>query len=332
MARPTPFKIVVSDEDLSWITERVKTTRLPLGKELPAGKEWSHGLPLNTASRLYQFWTNKYDWRKVEARINAELEMYTVPISHGDEQLTVHFAHHVSPHSNAIPLLFIHGWPGNFLEVAPMIRELTHPSSDSEQAYHVVAPSLPGYCFSSYPNKEFGVADMATTLNNLMLALGYDRYIAQGGDWGSIISRVLALDHATHCAGIHLYMMIAGLPSAAWAPLSLARLVFSYATGWWSEYDGRRIARMKWWMDEENGYRAIQGTKPQTLSYALTDSPFGMMCWIRDKLEHLVDDDFVWEDELVITWAMVCHLCVACHGFMGLHLQAVRSQRHTWTC
>lgn len=304
MVKPTPFKVAVPEEQLSWITDRVKTTRLPPGKELPVDRQWSFGLPIEVATHLKNYWTDEFDWHKVEAQLNCEMDMFTLPISHNDEDLTIHFVHHLSPSDDALPLLFIHGWPGNFTEVRYIIDELTKPSSPSAQAYHVVAPSLPGYGFSSYPKKPFGIIEIAATLNKLMLALGYNQYMAQGGDWGSLIARVMALEYEKQCIGIHLNMIVSLPPSALWAPVAFGRLVFGYLTGFWSEYEAKNLKRMKWWMDEENGYRAIQGTKPQTISYALTDSPFGMMCWIRDKMQHLVDDDFVWKDEEIITWAM----------------------------
>lgn len=309
MAAPTPFKIAVSQDLLEWITNRVKTARLPPGKDLPADQAWSYGLPADVAAKLHEFWVNKYSWRTVEAKLNKELQMFTLPISHGDEDLTIHFVHHRSTSSNAIPLLFLHGWPGNFLEVRDIIGELTTPSSSSAQAYHVVAPSLPGFGFSSCPSKPFNIGQFAGTMNKLMLALGYPKYMCQGGDWGSVISRTLAVEYSQYCVGIHLNHIFAPLPSPFRAPFVLARLLLQFGTGWWDDYDGKIIKRMLWWQKSELGFQEIQGTKPLTISYALNDSPFGMMCWIRDKLNNRNDDDFTWEDELVITWAMVC-LCL----------------------
>lgn len=142
---------------------------------------------------------------------------------------------------------------------------------------------------------------MASINHKLMLSLGYDTYMAQGGDLGSIVVRLMGLDYPAHCAAVHVNMVVAGLPSIWRNPLHLLYLIL------WAPFQSSTslFGRMLWWQHEESGYLEIQGTKPLTVSYGLVDSPVGMMAWIRDKLEHLVDDDFEWEDEEVITWAML---------------------------
>ncbi len=307
MAQPTPYKIAVPDDQLRWINERVASTRIPPGKDLPADTLWkSWGLPPDYARELHRYWTTEYDWRRVEKQINEELSQFTIPINHNGEELTIHFVHHRSEREDAIPLLFLHGWPGSFLEVRGLIAHLTNPASASDPAYHVIAPSLPGFGFSSYPLVPCSPMDMGEVGHKLMMALDYTQYIVQGGDWGSLIARVIALRHPDSCRAVHLNMVVASPPSPIWHPVALGRLVLLFLTGLGaSEYEKKSLARMKWWMDWESGYNAIQGTKPQTLSYALTDSPFGMMCWIREKTQFLVDDDFKWKDDEVITWAMV---------------------------
>lgn len=304
-ATPTPFTINVPDAELQWITDRVKTARLPPPKKLPPGQEWSWGLPHDVAARLQKYWSTEFDWRKVEASINKRLKMFTLPISEGDENLSVHFVHHRSEDPNAIPFLFLHGWPGSFLEVEHIINELVSPSSPSAQAYHVVAPSLPGFGFSSYPEGPFHYAQIASAMNKLMLALGYDKYICQAGDLGSIITRVIARMHSDHCIGAHINFISASPPSAWEAPGARAKLALKDATDSWTDYEEAMLKRMKWWVEEESGYRAIQGSKPLTIAYPLTDSPFGMLCWIREKIEPLAEEEFVWEDEVVVTWGMI---------------------------
>ena len=314
MAQPKPFKIAVPDEQLQWINDRVATARIPPGKDLPPSTLWkSWGLPSAYAQQLHHYWTTKYDWRAVEAQINVDLKMFTLPIPHrhdGEtEDVTLHFVHHRSPRDGAIPLLFLHGWPGSFLEVRPLIKFLTHPEDPKQQAFHVVAPSLPGYGFSSYPSKPCGPADMAEMVYTLMQRLGYPQFIIQGGDWGSMIARIVPIRHPEACRAIHTNMVVAAAPSPIWNPLDLARVILAFATKGRvgvTKFEWDMLARMRWWMDAESGYSAIQGTKPQTVNYALADSPLGMCCWLRDKVQFLVEDDFEWEDEEVITWAMVC--------------------------
>lgn len=299
---PVPFKINVSDELLSFINERVVTARIPPGLKLPEEDAWAYGVPPQTMSRLQSYWTTQYDWRATEARINAHLKMFTLPIQHGGEELAMHFVWHQSEREGAIPLLFQHGWPGNFLEVDRIIDDLVAPTDPAQQAYHVVAPSLPGFVFSSRSQRpEFALGDMAAVNHKLMLALGYDTYMAQGGDWGSMIVRIMGTFYPESCVAVHVNMIAARPPSIWRHPLQLLYLIA------WAPLQGKdsTFTRMMWWLKEESGYLEIQGTKPQTLSYALVDSPMGMLAWIRDKVQHLVGDDFVLEDEEIITWAML---------------------------
>jgi pimeloyl-ACP methyl ester carboxylesterase len=286
---PTPFKIAVSDGLLSFIDQRVATARIIPGLDLPKDEAWSYGVPPATISQLRDYWVEKYNWRAVEARINGHLTMFTLPISEAGEELTIHFVHHRSDHEGAIPLLFQHGWPGSFLEVDKIIDSLTSPPP-GQQAYHVVAPSLPGFVFSDgAKGPEFGLRN--------------PKYIAQGGDWGSMIVRIIALDYPASCLAVHVNMVASGPPSWWKDPLT-----FVYFIGWAllqdKSKDGSNLGRMMWWQREEGGYLEIQGTKPFTISYGLMDSPIGMLAWLRDKMQHLVDD-WVWDEEEVITWVMV---------------------------
>jgi pimeloyl-ACP methyl ester carboxylesterase len=156
-----------------------------------------------------------------EARINAHLKMFTLPNQEGDEGLQIHFVWHASERDGGIPLLFHHGWPGNFLEVDKIIDDLVSPVDPGKQAYHVVAPSLPGLVFSSSPQRqEFVIADMAAVNHKLMLALGYDKYMAQGGDWGSMVARIMGMRYPESCVTVHVNMTVA--PPSIWRyPLQL---------------------------------------------------------------------------------------------------------------
>ncbi|KAK0108245.1 hypothetical protein ONS95_003063 [Cadophora gregata] len=256
MAEPNPFKISVSDDLLSFITQRVTTARLPPGIDLPASEAWSHGVPEPVMSRLQQYWANKYDWRAVEARINSQLKMFTLPINHEGEELTMHFVHHRSSREGAIPLLFQHGWPGNFLEVEKIIDDLVEPKEEGKQAYHVVAPSLPGFVFSEMSKRpEFGLGDIAHMEHKLMTALGYERYMGQGGDWGSIIVRAVGKLYPEHCVAVHVNMVISGLPPWT-SPLTFIRFI-AWAIWQDKSKDGSLFGRMMWWQKEENGRRSI---------------------------------------------------------------------------
>jgi pimeloyl-ACP methyl ester carboxylesterase len=246
---PTPFQINVSEDLLQFITHRVATARIPPGLDLPQDQEWSYGIPPATVHTLRDYWATKYSWRDTEARINARFKMFTLPISESGETLTIHFVHHRSEREGAVPLLFQHGWPGNFLEVERIIDALTDPPG-GQQAYHVVAPSLPGFAFSEGPRGEgFRLKHMAAVDHKLMLALGYGKYMAQGGDWGSLIVRIMALDFPESCVAVHVNAVVAALP--CWWRYPLHFLYF-----WmWAPFQGSETAlgRMLWWKKEETG-------------------------------------------------------------------------------
>lgn len=299
---PTPFTIAVPEDLLAFITDRVRTGRVPAPLHYADGSGgWSHGLPVQTLAALQAFWTTHYDWRAIEARLNSTFTQFTLPVSAAGEDLTMHFVHHRSARADAIPLLFIHGWPGSFLEAEHILPLLTAPEDPHHQAFHVIAPSLPGFGFSQAPrNAGFSPKKIAAVLHALMQALGYTTYIAQGGDWGSMIARLMAINNPAACVGVHVNFLVATPPSALWNPLEIAWLLLRR----FSQPEKVKLQRMMWWQEKECGYYKIMGTKPTTISCALTDSPLGMLAWIREKLEPLVDGH-VWTEEQCITWAMV---------------------------
>ncbi len=159
-----------------------------------------------------------YDWRRVEKQINEDLTQFTIPIDHNDEELTIHFVHHRSSRKDAVPLLFLHGWPGSFLEVRPLIEHLTSPAFNGRPGVSRSRAIPPGYGFSSYPSKACSPIDMAEINHKLMIALGYPQYMVQGGDWGSMIGRVIAINHPSSCRAIHLNMVVAAAPEPDLAP------------------------------------------------------------------------------------------------------------------
>lgn len=253
MSIPTPFKISVSDDLLSFIKQRVSTARIPPGLDLPASKAWFDGTPPDVVEQTRNYWEKKYDWRAIEARINNHLKQFTIPISEAGENLTIHFVHHRSDREGAIPLLFQHGWPGSFIEVDKIIDDLVSPADLNAQAYHVVAPSLPGFAFSSGPKRgDFTLANMASVDNKLMIALGYEKYIVQGGDWGSIIGRYMAYAHPENCVALHVNLLFAPTPSFYKNPLTFLYFMF-WAAMEDKTRDGGMLGRLMWWGREESG-------------------------------------------------------------------------------
>lgn len=250
MSSPTPFKINFSDELLEEIKSKLKATRFPGELDLSSGDKWSYGAPLNTVKDLVTYWKDSFDWRKIESRLNQMPQFKADVHGEGIEAINVHFVHKRSSKANAIPLLFIHGWPGNFTEVEKVLPLLTEPT-DGQQAYHVVAPSLPGFVFSSAPKKPgYDLFSIANTFNQLMVDLGYSTYIAQGGDWGSFICRCLAIKHKDHCCAIHVNMFPVPPPSF-YNPIEIVR----YFAGAYTAREIKDLLDTQAFIDRETGYR-----------------------------------------------------------------------------
>jgi pimeloyl-ACP methyl ester carboxylesterase len=259
-----PFEIHVVDAVLDDLRDRLTRTRLP---DHIAGTTWEYGVPVAYLAELVAYWRDEYDWRAQEARLN-QLEHFR---THIDGQ-SIHFIHARSPHPDAVPLLLTHGWPGSIVEFLDVIPMLTHPDAhdgDVADAFHVVAPSLPGYGFSE-PTRTRGwdPSRVARAFVSLMDRLGYERYLAQGGDWGAqVATRIGAID-PDHCAALHLNMPIGARPKE---PVEL------------SDDDQAGLAALAEFQREESGYALEQSTKPQTLGVALNDSPAGLLAWIVEK-------------------------------------------------
>ncbi len=267
-----PFEVRVDDEVLEDLRRRLAQTRFPDQIE---GTGWEYGIPIDYLRELVEYWRDEYDWRAQEARLN-ELAHFRTTI---DGQF-IHFIHARSPHEDALPLLMTHGWPGSVVEFLDVIPRLTHPEAhggSTTDAFHVVAPSLPGYGFSE-PTRTRGwdAWRIASAFSELMVRLGYPRYGAQGGDWGSqVATRIGALD-PEHCGGIHLNMAFAERPEES-IPLT--------------DREKAELRAMAQFTREEAGYAQQQGTKPQTLGMALNDSPAGLLGWIVEKFRTWSDCD-----------------------------------------
>jgi epoxide hydrolase len=266
------FDIVVDDATLEDLHERLARTRFP--DEL-AGTGWDYGMPIDYLRHLVEYWRDTYDWRAQEARLNG-FRHFRTDI---DEQ-SIHFIHARSAHEEALPLLITHGWPGSVVEFLDVIPRLTNPEAFGGQAtdaFHVVAPSLPGYGFSEPPRTPgWNEQRMARAFIALMERLGYTRYGAQGGDWGAqVTSRLGAIDQE-HCVGIHLNMAIGSAPEQG---------------GSLTEEEQGDVAAMRQFVAEESGYSNEQGTKPQTVGVALNDSPAGLLAWIVEKFRTWSDCD-----------------------------------------
>jgi pimeloyl-ACP methyl ester carboxylesterase len=268
-----PFTVAISDADLSDLVDRLHRTRWP---EAEPVADWSQGVPLDYLQSLCAYWADGYDWRAREARINAFAQFKT-----SVDSLGVHFLHVRSPNADALPLVLTHGWPGSIVEFMDVIGPLTDPAAhggDPADAFHVVCPSLPGYGFSDKPTATgWGVERIGQAWAELMARLGYDRYGAQGGDWGAAVTTNIGLTDPEHVAGIHLNMVTAR-PNAE----DLADLTDS---------EQASIASLQHYQDWDSGYSKQQSTRPQTVGYALADSPAGQCGWILEKFWSWTDTD-----------------------------------------
>jgi microsomal epoxide hydrolase len=259
-----PFRVEVEEKVLEDLRQRLAATRFPDQIE---GTAWELGTDLAYLKELVAWWRERFDWRAAEARLNAFPQFRT----RIDEQW-IHFQHVRSRHEGALPLLLLHGWPGSVVEFLDVIGPLTDPEGhggSAADAFHVVCPSLPGYGFSEPTrSRQWDVQRMADAFAALMARLGYPRYGAQGGDWGSLITTQIGLRDAAHLAGIHVNMPLA-VPQPDQAELTPG--------------EKADLAAMALFEAQETGYQRIQGTKPQSLGTALNDSPAGLASWIVEK-------------------------------------------------
>ncbi|WP_433241316.1 epoxide hydrolase family protein [Streptosporangium sp. CA-135522] len=274
-----PFRIEIPQTDLDDLNRRIADTRWP--DELP-GVGWDRGVPAGYLKELAEYWRTSYDWRAAEAKLNAHPQFVT-EIDGAD----VHFLHVRSPEPDATPLLLTHGWPGSVAEFLDVIGPLSDPRAhggDPADAFHLVIPSIPGYGFSTLRETGWNVPRIAKAWAELMRVLGYDRYVAQGGDAGSVISLELGRTDPEHVIGVHVNMLMT-FPSGD--PAEFADL---------SETDQARLGKLSQFDADLSGYMKIQATRPQTLSYGLNDSPIGQLAWIVEKFREWTDSAKVPED------------------------------------
>ena len=267
-----PYRIHVDDAVLQDLRLRLRHTRWP---EPEPVDDWRQGVPLAWLQDLCRHWAEGYDWRAREALLNRHAQAMTTL-----DGLDIHFVHVRSPHAQALPLLMTHGWPGSIVEFQKVIGPLTDPTAHggrAEDAFHLVCPSLPGFGFSGKPAQAgWGVPRIASAWAALMARLGYGRYGAQGGDWGSAVTRALGVQDAAHCAGIHVTLAMGSRPRTDGTP---------------GPDEAHALQRIQHYNEWDAGYSKQQSTRPQTLGYGLTDSPAGQAAWILEKFWAWTDCD-----------------------------------------
>jgi microsomal epoxide hydrolase len=265
-----PFRIDVPDTTLEQI--RTQVADYPW-HEMPDDGGWAYGTPLGYMKQLCAYWLNEFDWRKQEAAINR-FSHFIAPV----QGIDLHFIQEKGDGPSPLPLIISHGWPGSIVEFLDIIQPLAHPQrfgGSTDDAFDVIVPSLPGFGFSGRPGRPIGPRKMAELFNRLMIdVLGYSNYLAQGGDWGGAISSWLGFEHAPACQAIHINILTMRHPDGPHGPEEEA---------WAVQFERDQLL--------ENGYRTQQATKPQTLSYAMMDSPVGVAAWIIEKFNSWSDTD-----------------------------------------
>jgi len=269
----TPYRIEIPESTLDDLRQRLANTRWP---DPETTDDWSQGIPLAYMQEVVRYWASKYDWRRCEARLNR-FDSFKTTL----DGLGIHFLHVRSPQEDALPLVMTHGWPGSIVEFLEVIEPLADPvahGGNAGDAFHVICPSLPGYGFSDKPAETgWGTGRIARAWAELMKRLGYDRYVAQGGDWGALVTTEIALADPEQCAGIHLNM-----PIVAPDPETMNDL---------APQEKAALESMQHYQDWDSGYSKEQSTRPQTVGYGLVDSPSGQAAWILEKFWAWTDCD-----------------------------------------
>ena len=267
-----PYRIAVPNGVLLDLRRRLHATRWPDAERVD---DWTQGTPLAWIQDMCRYWADGYDWRAREALLNRFDQFMTVI-----DGIDIHFIHQRSPHPQARPLLITHGWPGSIVEFHKVIEPLVNPTAhggDAADAFHVICPSLPGFGFSGKPAETgWGVERIAAAWATLMARLSYGNYFAQGGDWGSAVTRAIGVQDSAHCDGIHITLAMGTRPKVEGEP---------------TEQEQQAMAGIKHYRDWDSGYARQQSTRPQTLGFGLADSPAGQAAWILEKFWAWTDCD-----------------------------------------
>ncbi|CAG9993911.1 unnamed protein product [Clonostachys byssicola] len=285
-----PFKVDVPQDEVDRLIRKLKDTRIPK-KEIVPGAGSDYGPSIEWFHRLYNKWINDFDWSKIQAHLNRHPH-FLAQLDDEGRKLQIHFTHVRSPRPDAIPLILVHGWPGSFYEFDRVVDGLANPP-EGVQAFHVVVPSLPGFCWSADPPRRgWTLQDDGRVFNTLMKELGYTAYGVQAGDWGSFVAREMGA-RFPECKAVHLNF----------CPVELGGDVSDL-----SDRELKVKARYDDWLDNHLGYAVCMRTRPQTIGVALTDNPVGILSWVGEKFEEAAAParltDPSWDEAILTTSAL----------------------------
>ncbi|KAI1170910.1 Alpha/Beta hydrolase protein [Nemania sp. FL0916] len=300
MAEIREFKIAVPSSAIEELHQKLALARFPTETD---GDDWALGVPAASLRRIVKYWHEEFKWDSFEERLNRLPHFETTMSLDGADPFELHFLHQKSSNPNAIPLLFVHGWPGGFFEATKLLPLLTanQPGSDGPD-FHLVVPSLPNFGFSSrIPKKGFGLRQYSDACHKLMLRLGYDRYAAQGGDWGAYITTSIGNLYPESMLALHLNFIIALPPPLTKSPLGFVQFITTHMLNWYTPQEQSGLKASQDYRDDGIGYLHMMRTRPKTVEAMLSDSPVALLAWIYEKLVAWTDD-YPWTDQEVCEW------------------------------
>ena len=315
---PVPYELHISKDLLALTKSKLKLARFPVELEDVADTDWSQGAKVAEVRRLADYWKESFDWRAQEAKINSTFNQFQVRVDTGTKHgvQMIHFAHHRSTQEDAIPLLFVAGWPGSFVEAQKLIEPLTSPPDSAKQSFHLVVASVPGFGPGEPPRRTaFGPATTAKAFKRVMVdVLGYERFVTQGGDLGASITRLMALQYPEHVRAYHLNFVPVRPPAWYKNPLAVGRFVLRSFL--YSSEERQNLGDMERWMEQESAYGNMHRTKPQTLGFGLGDSPLGLLGWFTEKFHGWMDvENYHIPDDELLTLVMMHWMQGATPGF-----------------
>ncbi|KAH7140408.1 Alpha/Beta hydrolase protein [Dactylonectria estremocensis] len=307
MTEIKPYHIHIHDDKIDRLKQKLAFTDFPDEDADLEQDSWVQGPPVGEIKRLAEAWRVSFDWRQVEAKLN-ELPHFIAGVNVDTFGLfNVHFVHKRSSKPKAIPLLFLHGWPGSFHEVSRILDPLVQGGAEGSPVFDVVAPSLIDFGFSSASKKGFQVEHHAEAYHKLMQMLGYYQYVIQAGDVGSVISRFMAKNFGpSQCKAHHVNTPAPSQPTQERYPELYAKMSVTPLT----DMEQKGLARAGQFQEEGSGYYKVQSTKPTTIGYSIRDSPVGLLAWIYEKL-HDWGDAYPWTDEEILTWVSIHYFSTA---------------------
>ncbi|KAI5860071.1 alpha/beta-hydrolase [Durotheca rogersii] len=303
MANIQPYQIAIPQSEVDRLSRKLADARLPR-EDGEDGDDWERGAPVAPVRRIATYWCESFNWRAFEQELN-ELPHFEATISvEGFNPFQLHFIHQRSTASDAIPLLFVHGWPGSFLEATKILPALAKSDKDDGPSFHVIVPSLPNFGFSGRIDRSgFGLKQYAEALHQLMQGLGYEQYVSQGGDWGYFITRVISAMYPESLVATHLNIQ-AAMPPTSTSPLAYARFLLAHLLGLYGAEDKALLRRSEAFWRTGSAYSTVHRQRPSTIGIALDDSPVGLLAWIYEKLVAWTDD-YPWTDEEVCRWVSI---------------------------